>query len=210
MTKREVSEPRVYQFRVFIQKVSPSIWRRLLLRDDQTLAVFHDALQIVFGWSDEFLHRFHLRGRIYAVPRAFGTAYTKSAEEVPIRSLNLHPRERFLYEYNFIDWWRVQIRLEKILPFDNTRSYPFCLDGSQAGPLEDCGGPHTYLHLRTHTYHPLFLIMRLQDLADEYPDNREYGQKIRELYPDLAYWLKVYHFDHDAANQQLLQLSSPL
>ena len=93
MTKREVSEPQVYQFRVFIQKVSPSIWRRLHLRDDQTLAVFHDALQIVFGWSDEFLHRFQFRGRIYTVPRAFGTAYTKSAEEVTIRELNLRPQE---------------------------------------------------------------------------------------------------------------------
>lgn len=135
MTKREPSETQVYQFRLFIQKVSPSIWRRVQLRDDQTLAVFHEVLQIVFGWSDEFLHRFQLRGRIYAVPRAFGTAYTKSAEEVTIRDLNLRPRERFLYEYNFIDWWQVQIRLEKILPFDDTQSYPFCVNGSQAGPI---------------------------------------------------------------------------
>lgn len=202
------SQPQAYQFRVFVQKVSPVIWRRLVLRGDQTLAVFHETLQIVFGWSDEFLHRFQIRGCTYAVPRLLGTEYTKSAEEVTIQSLNLRLRERFLYEYNFLDWWRVAIRLENMLPLEEGQSYPFCIGGSQAGPLEDCGGPNAYLHLRTTTYHPLFLILRLQEMADQYPDDREYGRKIRETFPDLDYWLKVYHFDRDNVNKQLRRFSS--
>lgn len=197
----------VYQFRVFVQKVSPVIWRRLILRGDQTLSVFHETLQIIFGWSDEFLHRFQIRGRTYAVPRLWGIEYTKSAEKVTLQSLNLHLRERFLYEYNFLDWWRVEIRLEKILAIDDAQYYPYCINGSQAGPLEDCGGPNAYLRLRTTSYDPLSLILRFQEMADEYQDDREYGRWIRETFPNLGYWLKVHHFDRDDANQQLQQLS---
>jgi Plasmid pRiA4b ORF-3-like protein len=42
----------VYQLRIWIRKISPQIWRRLLVRSDNTIAELHDILQIVFGWSD--------------------------------------------------------------------------------------------------------------------------------------------------------------
>jgi hypothetical protein len=51
----------VYQLRIWIRKVSPQIWHRLLVRSDCTIAELHDILQIVFGWSDEHLHRFLIR-----------------------------------------------------------------------------------------------------------------------------------------------------
>lgn len=115
----------VYQFRVFVRGITPAIWRRLLLRDDQTLADLHDALQIVFNWTDTFLHRFRIRGRVYAVPRSGGAEYTQAAQDVPLRSLHLRLKERLLYEYNLIDGWQVEIRLEKQLRLDETRTTRF-------------------------------------------------------------------------------------
>ncbi len=43
----------VYQLRVWIRKISPQIWRRLLVRNDRTIAELYQILQAVFGWSDE-------------------------------------------------------------------------------------------------------------------------------------------------------------
>jgi hypothetical protein len=57
--------PRVYQFRVIVQGISPLIWRRLLVRSDMSLATLHAALQVVFAWSDTYLHAFHIHGKAY-------------------------------------------------------------------------------------------------------------------------------------------------
>jgi Plasmid pRiA4b ORF-3-like protein len=47
--------PCIYQFRVVVQGISPLIWRRLLVRNDMSLATLHAALQVVFAWSDAYL-----------------------------------------------------------------------------------------------------------------------------------------------------------
>ncbi len=41
--------------RIWIRRISPQIWRRLLVRSDSTIAELHDTLQIAFGWMDEHL-----------------------------------------------------------------------------------------------------------------------------------------------------------
>ncbi|MBK9026058.1 MAG: hypothetical protein IPL69_19420 [Saprospiraceae bacterium] len=38
------------------------IWCRLRIPDRTSLADFHHVIQIVFGWDDEHLHRFHIYG----------------------------------------------------------------------------------------------------------------------------------------------------
>jgi hypothetical protein len=62
----------VYQFRVVLLGISPMIWRRLLLRSDQSIADLHYTIQIAMGWSDSHLHRFH---------EAFTKAKTELAQE---------------------------------------------------------------------------------------------------------------------------------
>jgi|SRR5438105_8079736 len=57
----------VYQLRVWIREISPQIWRRLLVRSDSTIAQLHDTLQIAFGWTDEHLHQFLIRGKPYGI-----------------------------------------------------------------------------------------------------------------------------------------------
>src|SRR5260370_39160905 len=57
----------VYQLRICIREISPQIWRRLLVRSDSTIAQLHDTLQIAFGWTDEHLHQFLIRGKLYGI-----------------------------------------------------------------------------------------------------------------------------------------------
>jgi hypothetical protein len=195
----------VYQFRVFVREISPAIWRRLLFRDDQTLADMHYALQIVFNWTDEFLHRFPFRGRVYTVPRICGADYHQAAQDVPSQLLQLRPKERFVYEYNFFDWWQVEIRFEKQLDFDETKSYPVCIGGKQAGPREDCGGVDAYPALREEKYHPIHLLWRFREILDEAEDDADCSEWIRHEFPDLAYWLTYSQFDRRQANRRLKQ-----
>jgi hypothetical protein len=56
----EPGEVCAYQFKVVLRGVSPMIWRRILLRSDQTVADLHYTIQIAMGWSDSHLHRFHI------------------------------------------------------------------------------------------------------------------------------------------------------
>ena len=55
------ASPTVYQLRVVV-RVSPLIWRRLVVRADTTIAGLHAFVQAAFGWDGEHLHRFVIHG----------------------------------------------------------------------------------------------------------------------------------------------------
>ena len=50
----------IYQLRIVLRGISPLIWRRVLVRDDTTLAQLHDLIQILFKWRHEHLYDFHI------------------------------------------------------------------------------------------------------------------------------------------------------
>ena len=66
----------VYQIHVWIRGISPMIWRRLLVRNESTIADLHYTLQIAFDWSDLHLHRFHIHGQDYGIGRIGGLAFS--------------------------------------------------------------------------------------------------------------------------------------
>ena len=134
----------VYQFKVVLRGVSPMIWRRVLLRSDQTIADLHYAIQIAMGWSDSHLHRFHVHGKDYGVAHEGGIWFDDNPERVHLADVGFRLRERFLYEYDFYDFWQHDIRLEKILPW-NGRLCPVCTGGRRPAPMEDCGGARAYM-----------------------------------------------------------------
>lgn len=72
----------VYQFRVYLREISPAIWRRLLLRDDQTIADLHYTLQIAMGWSDLHLNRFIIHGKQYGVYYIGGISFSDNPHKI--------------------------------------------------------------------------------------------------------------------------------
>src|SRR5438132_10898994 len=84
---------------------APLIWRRVLVRSDSTIADLHVTLQLVFGWSDEHLHRFVVHGRQYGISYAGGLSFRDDPHEVRLADLGLRAGERFVYEYDFTDGW---------------------------------------------------------------------------------------------------------
>ena len=127
-------EEQVYQFKYFVRRISPMIWRRVLLRSNSSLAAFHEVIQLSMGWEGEHLYAFRLHGKNY------GTLDGVGDKLEPLSALKLRQNERFLYEYNFLsmfDVWQIEIRLEKSLPLDLRLLYPHCVAGNRSGAPEE-------------------------------------------------------------------------
>ncbi|OJV91572.1 MAG: hypothetical protein BGO39_20550 [Chloroflexi bacterium 54-19] len=135
----------IYQFHVLLLTISPAIWRRFLIRSDSTIADLHHILQILMGWSDEHLHQFTIHGKHYGVEHPGGIYFSTDPKKIYLCDFNFRLKERFLYEYDFNDYWQLQIRLEQILPLDPNKTYPFCITGARKTPPEDCGGPERFM-----------------------------------------------------------------
>lgn len=135
----------VYQLKVMLRGVSPMLWRRILLRSDQTIADLHYSIQIAMGWSDSHLHRFHIHGKDYGVAHDGGIGFDDNPEKVHLADFGFRLRERFEYEYDFYDLWAHDVRLEKVLRWNPGLIYPVCTGGQRLAPPEDCGGVRIYM-----------------------------------------------------------------
>jgi hypothetical protein len=205
----------VYQFHVLRLEISPAIWRRVLVRSNSNVADLHFILQIVMGWEDLHLHRFVVHGKDYGIAKIGGLGFADDPRKVALRNLRLRVKERFLYEYDFGDFWQHQIRLERILPFSSTRSYPVCLTGARRAPPEDCGGPRAFMDLRAkynlwHIENRLLEILEdiqehmQADLQEYAADIADYGAEARQFH----YWLTEHQFDRKSVNQRLQQYAA--
>jgi Plasmid pRiA4b ORF-3-like protein len=103
------------------------------------------SFQSTFGWSGEHLHRFLIHGAAYGIPHLGGIVFREDARGVALSRFRLHCGERFRYEYDFAADWKLDIRLERALPFDPKRALPSCIGGGRAAPPEDCAGAWDYL-----------------------------------------------------------------
>ena len=142
----------IYQLRLVLAGISPIIWRRLLVSSESTIAQLHQYIQACFDWRGEHLHRFRIHGKDYGIAYLGGISFEDNPHAVPLSRFRLHRREWFRYEYDFIAHWRVDIRLEEILPQDQ-RSLPVCVGGRAAAPGEEYAGALAYLQRLDHNRH---------------------------------------------------------
>jgi hypothetical protein len=136
-----------YVLRVNIADSRPKIWRKLSVPGDYTLGDLHYILQIAFGWENGHMHSFTVNSTEYGMPvgdMGFDDDFDVIDEEtVCLSRLNLQPKQKFKYLYDFGDSWLHEITVSKIVPIgdeDEELMRPRCLDGERAGPLEDSGG----------------------------------------------------------------------
>ena len=134
----------IYQLRLVLTGISPIIWRRLLVSSETTIAQLHQYIQVCFDWSGEHWHRFRVHGKDYGIAYLGGMSFDDDPHQVRLSRFRLHPRESFRYEYDFTANWRVDLRLEEILPQDQ-RVLPVCVGGRAAAPGEEYAGALEYL-----------------------------------------------------------------
>jgi Plasmid pRiA4b ORF-3-like protein len=82
-----------------------------------------------------------------------GISFDDYPHDVQLSRFGLQPRESFRYEYDFTASWRVDIRLEEVLPRHRWRVLPVCTGGRGAAPGEEYVGALAYLQqLDRHRY----------------------------------------------------------
>jgi pRiA4b ORF-3-like protein len=210
------SIPEIYQIRVWIRGISPSIWRRLWIRSDSTLADLHYTLQIAFSWTDFHLHRFRIHGKDFGITRAGGPWYSADARDVRLAEFRFQINDRFLYEYDFGYSWQHEIRVERRLAVDSQRSYPVCVGGRRASPPEDCGGALAYMqrveaHRLDHPWEEIGTITEALSRLLEAKDDKAIGDVLGDLQPlreaadrlEAHNRFQVDHFDRQAVNRRL-------
>lgn len=145
----------IYQFRVELLEVEPSIWRRIHVPADYSFWDLHVAIQDSMGWLDYHLHEFRVKkpqGRKVVeigMPDTETDRDVLAGWEVPISAYFVEPGVAAAYDYDFGDGWRHKVLLEGILLRVPSVKYPMCVAGERACPPEDCGGVSGYERLLT-------------------------------------------------------------
>ncbi|MDY6786481.1 MAG: plasmid pRiA4b ORF-3 family protein [Cyanobacteriota bacterium] len=195
----------IYQLKVVLLGISPMIWRRIRVRSDSTIADLHYTIQIAMGWADEHLHQFIIHGVRYGISYMGSAGFGDNAQEVKLAQFSFREREKFIYEYDFCDYWKHQIRVEAIFPDDNPSTYPICTTGKGACPPENCGGTAGFITLRQ-KYNRVDIALRLAEifLMGEIEEIAQHKAELAQLH----YWLKIHEIDRPKINHQLQQYAT--
>ncbi|MEI6454805.1 MAG: plasmid pRiA4b ORF-3 family protein [bacterium] len=142
-----------YQVQIVLKKVTPKIWRRLLIPSDMLLSDFHKIIQTSMGWTNSHLHQF-IRDETFYTHRIEEDDFWEEMRNVDYKDMRIsdlleNEKEKIVYEYDFGDGWEHDIILEKIITDDSPVTGPTCIAGKMNCPPEDCGGPWAYPDLLT-------------------------------------------------------------
>lgn len=147
---------RIYQFKIELQEITPTVWRRILVPETYSFWDLHVAIQDAMGWLDYHLHAFQIRRKHsrkatdIGIPDVYGLIEDNEVHagwEIPIPDYFQDVGASARYEYDFGDSWCHEVVLEGVLLKEKGQKYPRCIDGAQACPPEDCGGVYGYYRM---------------------------------------------------------------
>jgi len=182
--------PSIHTIKVSLRYMKPSVWRRLQVASQTSLAELHHIIQVAIGWHDCHLHQFEVNGVHYADVEHLLEDTTDEAHRTLAR---IPVGDRIAYWYDFGDDWWHDIVVESVERADPEATYPRCVTGRRAGPPEDCGGPWGFAEL---------MCALSNDKHPEHEAYRRWMDQIGEIGYDAA------HFDIDETNKALAQLSA--
>lgn len=180
--------PILYQLKISLNFSEPLVWRQLQVSGNTSLEDLHDILQVTMGWKNHHMYQFIIDEQIYG-DADLGTSESRhSSSDVLIGDLFKRPKMSFIYEYDLSDGWEHEMIVEKISPSsaEALENLPFCLNGENACPPEECGGIFGYYEL----------------LAVLYDSDHPANQEMQETYGAL----EPHTFDLEHVNQQLQEL----
>jgi hypothetical protein len=141
----------IYQFKITLKDIKPTIWRRIQVPKTYTFWELHVAIQDAMGWNDCHLHEFKLINPLTDTEINIGIPDEEYEDYEVLPSWKQKIANYFILEnqgvnyiYDFGDYWKHRITLEKMLPKEKNITYPRCIEGRRACPPEDCGGPYNY------------------------------------------------------------------
>lgn len=135
----------IYQIKIALTEVRPSVWRRVLVPDAMTLDELHDVIQAAMGWQDSHLHEFEIDGLRFGVPDPEEDDDDEFFDAAGA-TLGLVAGEgsTMTYLYDFGDCWSHLLTVEASSDPEPGARYPRCIAGARPCPPEDVGGTHGY------------------------------------------------------------------
>jgi len=132
-----------FRLRIQLNDVNPVIWRRILVPGAIRMAKFAGILLAAMGWSNSHLHAFTVGDKRY------GMNYDEFPEgEIDEKTVTvlqaLRDERRFTFEYDFGDSWEHEVVIEEVTWSSLGMNFAVCLDGGNACPPDDVGGPWGY------------------------------------------------------------------
>ena len=131
----------IYQLHIELLGHKPAIWRRVVVPGSIKLSRLHVVILTAMGWMGGHLHDFDIGGINYGTVEddQFGGPPVEDERRYTLAKA-VGPLKSFTYVYDFGDYWRHRVKVEKILPAAPPLEWPMCLTGRNACPPEDVGG----------------------------------------------------------------------
>jgi hypothetical protein len=136
----------VFTLRVTLDDVKPLVWRRILVPGSVRLDKLHRMLQAAMGWQDYHLHSFEIGHARFGMQ--FDDFPEGELDEKAVLVLRaIGDVRRLSYEYDFGDSWGHDVVVESLSRSPVGLKFGVCVNGQNACPPEDCGGPSGYADL---------------------------------------------------------------
>ena len=136
----------IYQLRIELLDVEPAIWREILVPASIKLPKLHVTLLWTMGWAGGHLHEFIIGHDHFGIPDPdYDTPPLLRSEDRITLGAALGTRKGFTYLYDYGDGWEHRVSVETTLPPNAGLKLPQCLNGANACPPEDVGGPPGYI-----------------------------------------------------------------
>jgi hypothetical protein len=147
-----MKQAQAFQFKIVLNHIFPSIWRRIIVPGDYTFWALHVAIQDAMGWHDCHLHEFRIADPRIESQLSIGIPDEDIVDdpqflaswEITIAEYLSPTNSETIYIYDFGDWWEHTVTFEKMINSQSSIEYPVCVAGERSCPPEDSGGPHGY------------------------------------------------------------------
>jgi hypothetical protein len=128
------------QLHLELQEVTPVVWRRILVPSGPRLDRLADMLIAAMGWTNSHLHCFNVAGKRFGM--MFEVRPDDEIDEHSVTVLQaLREVDRFEFDYDFGDGWTLDVTVEAAIESTFGLKHAVCLDGANACPPDDSGGP---------------------------------------------------------------------
>lgn len=142
-----------FGLRITLRDVEPDVWRRVLVPGSAKMGALAEMLLAAMGWNNSHSHVLRV-GTTQYVPDIDeldddDDDEGEAVDEKDVTVLDaLRQVERFTLEYDFGDGWEHDVQVEELAWYPKGLKFGVCLDGGNACPPDDVGGPSGYAELR--------------------------------------------------------------
>lgn len=132
---------RAIQLKIILDNTKPEVWRTVQIMQGSSLRTLHYLIQDIFWWKGYHSYLFKVGVDEYSDPEMdteFEGWLDDSKAKVG-KIVEKHPEFEFIYDFG--DWWSHKVIFEGFVEASLSEKYPVCIDGKNAAPPEDVGGP---------------------------------------------------------------------